>query len=145
VDERGMDGHAAVPSQAALASWNCKTRERGPRSELVFARRDDGAALSLVNPDMMTPEQRMSLVWERSDRKILSASNHDIQGMAGDWMCRIISSPLYAWLDIFTTLYLCTIIPYALLLGRPLIEDPATQRFGDSANGVQRFGLRCSR
>jgi hypothetical protein len=83
VDERGMEGPAAVPSglflQAALASWNRKTQERGPRSELIFAHRDDGVAESLVNPDMTTADQRMFLVWKRSDRTIISASNHDFR------------------------------------------------------------------
>ena len=83
VDERGMaGGPVAVPAglflQAALATWNPDTRDRGPRSALIFAHRDDGAAVSLINPDMMTPEQRLALPWETSDRKILSASNHDI-------------------------------------------------------------------
>ncbi len=91
----------------------------------------------------------MSLIWESADRKLLSVTNHDVQGIAGDLICRTFVSFLdvdgHGWIDIFTTLYLCTAIPSAILLGRTLIEDPATQRFGDSSNGVQRFGMRCSR
>ncbi len=66
VDERGMDGPSASPAgvflQIALASWNRKTRERGLSSALMFAHRDDGAAVWLANPDMMTTEQRQALM-----------------------------------------------------------------------------------
>jgi hypothetical protein len=66
VDERGMDAPASTPVgpflQLALATYNRKTKVRGPRSELMVAHRDDGAAVFLINPDMMTAEQRMSLV-----------------------------------------------------------------------------------
>ena len=73
----------------------------------------------MINPDMMTLEQRLALPWETSDRKILSASNHDIQGIANDKMCKgMLSFPDVdgeGWINIYTTLYLCTIIPYALV------------------------------
>ncbi len=96
----------------------------------------------------MTEAQRKSITWVPSDRKILSATNHDVQGIGKNLMTKLMVSFVdekSGWINIYTTLYLCTVIPFALLLGRPLMEDPATGRAGDSANGVQRFDNRCSR
>ncbi len=46
------------------------------------------------------------------------------------------------WINMLEKLYVCTTIPF--VLGRPLVENAPLRRFGDSANGVQRFGDRSS-
>jgi hypothetical protein len=145
VDERGMDSPHATPAglflQVALATWDRSSKAQGRRSDLLLAHRDDGAAVSLINSNMLSEVLSMSIHWVEAD----------VQGIASNQMCRmIVSFPKAAgtgWVNIYTKLYLCTVIPFALLLGRPLIEDPATKRFGDSAHGVQRFGpgFLCSR
>ncbi len=48
--------------------------------------------MSLANPDMMTTEQRRSITLIPSDRKILSATNHDVQGIGNNLMTRLIVS-----------------------------------------------------
>ncbi len=95
----------------------------------------------------MTEVQRKSISGTPSDRKILSATNHVVKGIGNNLMSKLMVSfpdEKGGLINMYTTLYLCTVIPFALLLGRPLMEDPATGRSGDSANGVQRFDGRCS-
>ena len=124
VDERGMDGPAPTSAglflQAALATWDPEKRQRGKRTDLIYAHRDDGAGVSLANPDMMTEAQRKSIPWMPSDRRILSATNHDVQGVGNNLMSKLILSfpdVNGGWINIYTTIYLCTVIPFALLLG----------------------------
>ena len=44
------------------------------------------------------------------------------------------------WVNIAEKFYACTTIPFAVPMGRPLMENKKYGRAGDSANGVQRFG-----
>ena len=85
VDERGTDGVGVTPPalylDVALASYNTKTKARGRRTKLIRAHRDDGAAVSLINPDYLEAAESQLIIWVRSDRKLLSASNHDLQGL----------------------------------------------------------------
>ncbi len=155
VDECKVDAAAPSPPglflQLALAAWDKTTRIVGPRSELLLAHRDDGSAVSLINPTMLSDEPRLSLHWVKADVKLLSVTNHDVQGMAQDQMCKIIISFQKAegtgWINTYTKLYMCTILPYPILLGRPVIEEPDLHRFGNSERGMQRFGpgLLCTR
>ncbi len=93
VDERGMDGPAPPSAglflHVALATWNPETAQRGKRTHLIYAHRDDGAAVSLANPYLMTEEERKLIPWIPSDRKILSATNHDVQGVGNNLMCKL--------------------------------------------------------
>ena len=86
VDERGTDGVGVTPPglylDVALASYDKKTKARGRRTELIRAHRDDGAAVSLINPDLPDEADSLLILWLRSERKPLSASNHDPQGLA---------------------------------------------------------------
>ena len=86
VDERGTDGVGVTPLalylDLALASYDKKTQARGRRANLIRAHRDDGAAVSLINPDLLDEADGSLILWVRSDRKLLSASNHDFQGLA---------------------------------------------------------------
>ena len=86
VDERGTDGVGVTPPalylDLALASYDKKTKARGRRTNLIRAHRDDGAAVSLINPDLLDEADSSLILWVRSDRKLLSASNHDFQGLA---------------------------------------------------------------
>ncbi len=97
----------------------------------------------LINPDHLDPADSLAIIWVRSGRKLLSATNHDMQGIGSDLMTLMITSFLDAnggCIDLLEKLYVCTTIPYGVLMGRPLIENAGLRRFGDSANGVQRFG-----
>ena len=38
--------------------------------------------MSLVNPDLLDEADSSLILWVSSDRKLLSASNHDFQGLA---------------------------------------------------------------
>ncbi len=62
----------------ALASYDKKTKIRGPRTKLIRAHRDDGAAVSVINPDLLEEADSLLILWVRSNRKLLSASNHDL-------------------------------------------------------------------
>ncbi len=97
VDERGMDSPATTPSglflQVALATWDKTTREQGRRSELLIAHRDYGAAVLLINSTMLREELSKSIHWVDADTKLLPVTNHDVQGIAGNLMCRIIEEP----------------------------------------------------
>ncbi len=112
VDDRGMDSSASTPVglflPLALASWGRSTRVIGPRSELLLAHQDDGAAVSLINATMVSEELRLSLHW------VLSDTNHDVQGIASNQMYRIIVSFPKAdgtgWVNIYTKLNMCTVI-----------------------------------
>ena len=147
LDERGTDGAGHTPPalylDVALSTYDTKTKVRGPRSRLVRAHRDDGAACSLINPDLLDASETVTIQWRRSDRKLLSATNHSLQGVANDKMTTIVMSfpdGKGGWINILEKVYACTTIPFAILLGRPIIENAPLRRFGDSSNGVQRFG-----
>ncbi len=74
----------------------------------------------------------------------MSLTTHDVQGIAQNQMCKcIVKFPKAdgtGWINIYTKLHMRTVIQFAILLGRPVIEDPDLHRFGDPAHGVQRFG-----
>jgi len=147
VDVRGTDGVGETPPalylDLALASYDKKTKARGRRTKLIRAHRDDGAAVSLINPDLLDEADSLLILWVRSDRKLLSASNHDLQGFGGDVMTIMVASfpdGQGGWVNIAEKFYACTTIPFAVLMGRPLMENKKYGRAGDSANGVQRFG-----
>ena len=92
----------------ALATWNPDTAQRGKRSALIYAHRDDGAGVSLANPDLMTEEERKLIPWVPSDRKILSATNHDVQGVGNNFMCKLLlcfPDENGGCINIYTTLY----------------------------------------
>jgi hypothetical protein len=85
----------------------------------------------------------LTIKWIRADRKVLSASNHNMQDISSDVMTVMITSfpdGKGGWTDLLEKLYVCTTIPYGVLVGRPLIENAALDRHGDSAQGIQRFG-----
>ncbi len=100
--------------------------------------------MNLVNPTLLSEETRLSLHWVAAHVNLLSLTNHDVQGLAQNQMCKtIVSFPKAdgtGWINIYTKLYMCTIMPFPILLGRPVIEEPELHRFGDSERGVQRFG-----
>ncbi len=99
--------------------------------------------MCLINPDLLDEADSLLILWVRSNRKLLSASNHDVQGFGCDAITIMVaSSPdgQGGWINIAEKLYACTTIPFAVLMGRPLRGNPKDGRAGDSANGVQRFG-----
>ncbi len=61
VDERGTHGVGVTPPglylDLALSSYDKKTKVRGRRTNLIRAHRDDGAAVSLINPDLIEEEE----------------------------------------------------------------------------------------
>ncbi len=116
---------------------------RGPRSKLTRAHRDDGASVILINPDLLDPTFCITIKWIQADRKLLSASNHDMQGIGSDVMNMMITSfpdGKGGWTDLLEKLYVCTTIPYGVLLGRPLIENAALGRHGDSLRACSGLG-----
>ncbi len=54
----------------ALSSYDKKTKVRGHWAKLIRAHRDDGAAVSLINPDLLETADCLVIVWMRSDRKL---------------------------------------------------------------------------
>ncbi len=96
VDERGTEGVGVTPPalylEAALSSYDKKTKARGRRTKLIRAHRDDGAAVSLSNPDGPAEADSLLILWVRSDRKLLSATNHDLQRFGGDVMTIMVAS-----------------------------------------------------
>ncbi len=82
----GTDGVEVTPPalylDLALASYDTKTQARGRHTNLIRTHRDDGAAVSLINPDLLDEADSLLILWVRSDHKPLSASNHDLQGLA---------------------------------------------------------------
>ncbi len=44
--------------------------------------RDDGSAVNVINPDRLTEEQRVRIQWVRTDRRLVSASNHWCKAVA---------------------------------------------------------------
>ena len=124
VDERGTDGVGVTPLalylDLALASYDKKTQARGRLANLIRAHRDDGAAVSLINPDLLDEADSLLILWVRSDRKLLSASNHDLQGFGGDAMTIMVASfpdEQGRWTNIAQNFYACTTIPFAVLMG----------------------------
>jgi hypothetical protein len=71
VDERGMDSPHATPAglflQVALATWDRSSKAQGRRSDLLLAHRDDGAAVSLINSNMLSEVLSMSIHWVEAD------------------------------------------------------------------------------
>jgi hypothetical protein len=147
VDERGTEGlgttSPALYLDLALRTYDRETKVRGPRSKLIRADRDGGASVSRINPDLLGRAFCITIKWIRADRKLLSASNHDMQGIGSDVMTVMITSfpdGHGGWTDLLEKLCVYTTIPYGVLVGRPLIKNPAFGRHGDSAQGIQRFG-----
>ncbi len=119
----------ALYLDVALASYDTKTKARGRRTKLIRAHLDDGAAVSLINPDLLEEAlcSGYAAIASCSQRRITTcivASFPDGQG---------------GWTNIAENFYACTTIPFAVLMGRPLMENPKYGRSGDSANGVRRF------
>ncbi len=84
---------------------------------MIRAHRDDGAAVSLINPDHMEPAEYLLIVWVCSDRKFLSATYHDLQDLCGDLMTIMVASfadGQGGWINMLEKLYVCTTIPFAV-------------------------------
>ncbi len=56
-------------------------------------------------------------MWVRSDRKLISATDNDMQGLGGDLMALVVVSfpdGRGGWINMLEKLYFCTTIPFAL-------------------------------
>ena len=107
-----------------------------------MTRSETGSLHTHLKRAIVAHPECLLIVWVCSDRKLLSATNHDLQGLGGGLMTLIVTS--FRVVKAGELTHVCTTIPFAVLLGRPLVENAPLQRFGDSANGVQRFGDRSS-
>ena len=92
--------------------------------------------------------KRSALMRANTDRKLRSATNHDLQGLGGDLMTRMITSFPSGMTRIYTKLYVCTVIPFAILLGDRLsrsfdsLQQTAFNGSAPAVPGLCRLRLR---
>ena len=112
----------------------------------IIPMRNNGRAANIINPDPPTEEQRMSIVWIRVDRRLVSAScsrgarhwraTDDIAHHEFRCHRRVLDPEI-------RRVYSSTTIVEPIILGRPMVKDEVYGRHGDIQHGVQHF-IRCA-
>jgi hypothetical protein len=149
VDDRGLSGVgrrvAPLFLQVQLANWDPKAKVMGPLGgNWLVGSIDNGSPVSICNPHHVPEPFRSQMVWVKSDRVLVSLTNHPVHGAGVALMTWLVvaqtdmdSGELFY---VATKFYASTTLGEALLFGRALIEDKELGRCTDNTNSCQRFG-----